>query len=65
MSIDNLVRKLDKIHEGDKRKYLESLKNANPSAYKNLKKLYRIFIWKTRKSKFRRYYNNFVKYIKS
>ncbi len=57
-----LERRLNKVQgKGDRKLFLETLKEFNPSAYNQVRRLIRGAIWKTRRSKFKRYYNNIVK----
>ncbi len=59
-----LGRRFGKIQEGNPDPFLESLKEHNKSAYRHARKLIRGAIWKTRWSKFKRYGNNIVEYLK-
>jgi hypothetical protein len=61
-----LERRLRKLQgEGQYKQYLNTLKEFNREAYKNLGKLVRGALWKTRKAKFKRYYHNILDKVKS
>jgi len=59
-----LERKLNKVQEkGNYKPSLELLQEFNPTAYKHLKRLVKIAVWKTRKAKFKRYSENIINYF--
>ena len=57
-----LERRLNKVQgDGYHEEHLQSLKESNLPAYKHARRLIRIGLWKTRRSKFIRYKDNMVK----